>query len=730
MSANTISLPVPDVQQERVHGLVLRGIWRKAGIGAWAVIWLFCLGAFVLATHYWFVWDSNPVLINTAQHPKWWMYPSVFNFAYQDAIRQLGMSLLSYALLFVVLRTLACIPYLVISVLIMRRYSARLMAVLFAMVLAVIGALGRWGSPNWINLPYVYPWTKIPLMLLIFVANCGVIVCYAFPDGRFVPRWTRWLALFVLYLGFINSFLPGFPLTPYRLPVVGRWIDVVLYLSGLFALVYRYLRQADRLQRQQIKWIVAGFAFLVFFFVTKRIFETTPWYNDPNRTVRDWLIVEIVTEPGWYVGEVLLAAGIGISVFRYRLWEIDLVINRVLVYGSLTLLTVGVYIGAVMVLGSLFRNMTSPVVFFLVTGIIAISFDPLRRRLQQLVNHLMYGERDEPYTVLTRLTDTLEHSASPGEMLPAIASTVSQALKIPYVALLIHENEGGRLVAQAGQPQEEVVSFPLAYQAEVIGALQVGRRARGEEFSRADWCLLENIALQAGAAAQAIRLNAELVRSRAEIVTTREEERRRLRRDLHDGLGPILASQTLKLAAVRQLVRQNPERAEAMVDDLIQQNENTISEVRRLVYGLRPPALDELGLVEAVRDLVHSSQPGDQSITVEGPEEGLPRLPAAVEANAYRIALEGLTNATRHAQAQHYTIRFACQEHECNREAYPALLVEVSDDGVGIPGHYRAGVGLRSMRERAEELGGQLMITPAHPHGTQVSAWLPLVEWK
>jgi signal transduction histidine kinase len=212
-------------------------------------------------------------------------------------------------------------------------------------------------------------------------------------------------------------------------------------------------------------------------------------------------------------------------------------------------------------------------------------------------------------------------------------------------------------------------------------------------------------------------------------VTAREEERRRLRRDLHDGLGPILASQTLKMAAIRQLVQQNPEQANIMVDDVIRQNEATISEVRRLVYGLRPPALDELGLVEAVRDLVRRSQSGSLSITVSGPNEGLPKLPAAVEVNAYRIALEALTNAQRHAWAQHCNIHFDCREHQHNGETRPVLVVQVQDDGAGMPEQFRTGVGLRSMRERAEELGGKLSITAADPHGTLVIAQLPLVEW-
>ncbi len=429
----------------------------------------------------------------------------------------------------------------------------------------------------------------------------------------------------------------------------------------------------------------------------------------------------------------MFAVCIGISVLRFRLWDIDLVINRILVYGSLTLLTMGGYLAAVAGLGLLVRGVADPLVFFLATGLVAILFEPLRLRLQRLVNRLMYGERDDPYAVLTRLSNTLEQSPTPEQVLPAIAATVGQALKIPYAAILIRENGEERAAAVYGQPQQDFVTFPLIYQAATIGSIRVTPRARGEIFSKVDRRLLENIARQAGAAAHAVRLNADLIRSRAEIVAAREEERRRLRRDLHDGLGPILASQTLKMAAVRQLVRKNPEGAETLVDDVIHQNETTVTEVRRLVYGLRPPALDELGLVEAVRDLIRRG--GQDDLTASGlaievlaPEAGLPKLPAAVEVNAYRIALEALTNAARHSQARNCTIRFRCDQQ--NSENKATLLVQISDDGAGIPDQYRAGVGMRSMRERAEELGGRLEIQPASPSGTLITAWLPLIEWK
>ncbi len=555
----------------------------------------------------------------------------------------------------------------------------------------------------------------------------ALVFMYVFPDGRFMPRWTRACAILLVAWNALAFLIPNLYFWNAS-PVVFIMIFLVISSTGVIAQIYRYKRISGPAERQQTKWVVFGLGIGVMVGLVGLFFfqnYASAWIQ-PQEV--EWMVNNFIVSPIARFFQLMIPVSIGIAIFRYRLWDIDLVINRVLFYGSLTVLTMLVYLSAVTALGLLFRGLAAEWVFFLATGLIAILFDPLRRRLQRTVNRLMYGERDDPYRVLTRLANSLEHSAAPSEVLPTIAETVSQALKIPYVAIQIQENGEDHQVAKVGQVQEDALIFPLFYQAELIGALQVGRRAPGEGFSKADLRLLENIARQAGSAAETVRLNAELVRSRAEIVTTREEERRRLRRDLHDGLGPILASQTLKMAAVRQLVRQNPERAETMLDDIIQQNEGTVSEVRRLVYGLRPPALDELGLVEAVRDLVRRAGPDGNPITVEGPEGGLPKLPAAVEANAYRIALEGMTNSTRHAKAQHCIIRFTIEEMQQNAQARQALVVQISDDGTGMPSKYRAGVGIRSMRERAEELGGQLLIVAGNPHGTQINAWLPIAE--
>ena len=713
-----------------VHGPRLAGWSRKLAVGAWAAVWLLALVAFFLSLRIWYLWDRTPY----AGLPRFFpdFIPNQYLFDYKNATIQIGLSLESYAILFVLLRLISGVPYFILSFLIVRRRSDRLMAVLFAIFLAVAGAAGRWLEPNWRPLPDRYPWLAFPVQVLSFILFCSYILAYTFPDGRFVPRWTRWLALFVVVYGLLRQFTGDSPLNPDSypglLPVI---IDGILMSLGIYALVNRFRKSANPVQRQQIKWVVAGLVLLAFLFLqdyfVKNLYYPLTGQSLISTPMRG-LVYELVTEPGWYLGQALLAICVGISVFRYRLWDIDLVINRVLVYGALTLLTMGVYVGAVAGLGTFLQGLSVPVISFLSAGLVAILFEPLRRRLQRGVNRLMYGERDEPYAVLIHLSSALETAPSPGEALPAIARNIAQALKIPYVAIRLEQNGEDQLVAVQGSPRGELLSFPLVYQGEMIGSLQLARRSPGEEFSSADRRLIETIARQAGAPAQAVRLNAELVRSRAQIVAKREEERRRIRRDLHDELGPILAGQSLKMAAVRELLRPRPEKAEGIVDDIIRQNERTVAEIRRLVHGLRPPALDELGLTEAVRDFVrHTSGgglgDGGLEIKIEASQDDLPNLPAAVEANAYRIVLEALSNASRHAQARHCTVKFQLISEDAARIA---LAIQIQDDGTGLPPGYRAGVGLRSMRERAEELGGRFKLGPAQPHGTQIDVWLPL----
>jgi signal transduction histidine kinase len=344
----------------------------------------------------------------------------------------------------------------------------------------------------------------------------------------------------------------------------------------------------------------------------------------------------------------------------------------------------------------------------------------------------MYGERDDPYAVLSRLGQRLEATLAPNSVLPTIVETVAQALKLPYAALALKQEDELVVVAEVGysswdsevgatalpHPPTPVSHLPLVYQGETIGQLILAPRTGDTGFSPADQRLLGDIAHQAGVAVHAVRLTADLQRSRERLVTAREEERRRLRRDLHDGLGPRLATQTLKLEAARDFVASDPARATDLLSRLITDSQNAIADIRRLVYALRPPALDELGLISVVREQVAQYGSAQLTITLDAPER-LPPLPAAAEVAAYRIVQEALTNVVKHARAQ----TCAVQIQLLGEGSHRTLGLEVRDDGVGLPAQPRAGIGLHSMRERAEELGGVFVL--ACGRGTRVSAYLP-----
>jgi len=364
--------------------------------------------------------------------------------------------------------------------------------------------------------------------------------------------------------------------------------------------VLRYRRVSTPAQRQQTKLVVFGFAVAPTGFILNL---TLGLFVSPRYAALYTLMVMHLE----LILLVLIPLTIAFSILRYRLWDIDLIINRTLVYGALTAMIVGVYVLAVGTLGALFQAGGNFFLSILVTGVIAILFHPLRQGLQRGVNRLMYGERDDPVMVLTRLGQRLEAAMTPEAVLPTICETVAQALKLPYVTIALREAEEFQVVAEYRAPlansltqggRREVI--PLVYQSETIGQLIVAPRSPDEALTPADRRLLEGIAHQAGACAHAVRLTAALQHSRERLVTAREEERRRLRRDLHDGLGPTLASQTFKLDAALDLLETDPVAVRRLLAELKAQTQATVADIRRLVYELRPPALDELGLISAI----------------------------------------------------------------------------------------------------------------------------------
>ncbi|GAB4481646.1 MAG: hypothetical protein Kow00124_29660 [Anaerolineae bacterium] len=489
-------------------------------------------------------------------------------------------------------------------------------------------------------------------------------------------------------------------------------LTVTAYLLfSLLALVTNYYDQPSLVGRQQIRVVVHAVLLIT------------------AAAVLLWQLPQIVQGEQWLtpsamaVVGLLLPLSLLVSILRYRLWDIDVVINRTTVYGLLTVIIAGLYIAVVGVLGALFRQRGNLLFSLIATGLVAVIFQPLREGLQRFVNRLMYGERDDPYQVITRLGRQLQSAAAPEDLLHTITHTVAGALKLPYagVAILID----GVFVTQTeyGIPPEQPYTVPLVYQRQVVGRLMAAPRSLREPLGPADISLLQSIAQHAGVVVQAVRLNRDLQRSHERLVITREEERRRLRRDLHDGLGPTLASHTLRLDAILDLIDTDPAQARRQVEVLKVQTKEIVADIRRLVYELRPPTLDELGLVEAVRAHLLQSGSGQQgpAIAFEAPPDGLPPLTAAVEVAAYRIITEAITNVRRHAGASTCHVRLSVE-----RGGRPALRVDIIDDGSGLPGQLQPGVGLISMRERAAGLGGGCTVRAAAGGGTHVSATLPL----
>jgi signal transduction histidine kinase len=350
------------------------------------------------------------------------------------------------------------------------------------------------------------------------------------------------------------------------------------------------------------------------------------------------------------------------------------------------------------------------------TALVAVGFAPVRERLLAAVDRLLFGDRRDPYKVLAGLGRRLDSSeAAP---LEEAATTIATSLRLPFVRIEVDGEVP--LAASTGTPVDGVHTVSLAFRGSELGRLVVAPRSPHDPFRPADLRLLDDLGRQLGVTAHATRLAAALQRSRESLVTAREEERRRLRRDLHDGLGPALAGVALGLDAVGRLTAAEPARAADLAGQLKHEVQASLADVRRLVEDLRPPALDQLGLAGAVRQQARLISERDPGLEVGVEARGVADLPAAVEVAAYRIASEALRNVSQHASARHCRV---CLSLNGNG----VLRVEVEDDGVGLAADRRAGVGLTAMRERAAELGGTFRTGPASSGGTRVTAILPVV---
>jgi two-component system NarL family sensor kinase len=545
----------------------------------------------------------------------------------------------------------------------------------------------------------------LPLTLLLF------------PDGRYLSRRWRIVTPVVVangvLIGVLGIIMPrGLTAEPSvgvqgylqvdnpalldPLGLVTALLAIVTYLAVMTSVLLRYRRARD-LERQQVAWPVLAMLVVITSFVLDPVL--------PDSVVFLLLIA-------------LIPLSMMLGIIRYQLFDVRLVFARSLLYLLLTGAVVGTYVVLVAGLDKLVRTQVSLSSSLVATLVIALAFNPVRVVLQRAVDRAIYGARQDPVRALEQVSARLGEVGVPqGSGLQGVVEALGQVLKLPSVSLVLADRE----VASYGGPAAASHQVPLIQGNERVGELVIGLRAGEVRMGAADERMLALLAAPIAVAVHAGMLADEVARSRERVIQSREEERRRLRRDLHDGLGPILTGVVLNSEAALRLVQTDPERSAELLAILRDQTTSALHDIRRIVYDLRPPALDSLGLSGALREyaMVLTHRIDGQPLTVVIDADDDLQLPAAVEVATYRIVTEALTNVTRHSNASQARVMIRTHTAE--------LAVSVHDDGVNVGTGWSPGVGLTSIRERAAELGGSCTIVTDRTGG-RVDVRLPVAR--
>jgi signal transduction histidine kinase len=540
-----------------------------------------------------------------------------------------------------------------------------------------------------------------------FVGDLYLFFFFLFPDGRFRPKWLLLPALFGLVGNIGIYFFPGAFIDPTTWPIPvrsGIWIS--LHALAIYSQIYRYRRAETKQLKRQIRWFaisLSGFILSVLALLLFSIFK-------------DNGLLKLFMWFFYYLALLFMPFSIGIAILEQRQKHLSVVFNRTIVYSFVTLTVMGVYVLIVGSLGFLLNDQNNIFISLLATGIVAVFFQPLRTKIQHSVNTLVYGDREEPYKILSSLTQRLELTMTNSSVLHTVVEEAAKALKLTFAAIDIEIEGELERFATFGEEVQVNSEFPLTLKGERIGILIVGARSLQETMPPDKVYLLNDLLRQVTMAVQTVRIVSELKRSRIKLVSFREEERRRLRRDLHDGLGASLASISLKMDT---LVYKNgvDEVVKNRLIELQEDLRSAIAGIRRLVYNLRPPALDELGLIFALDELCRQYDGSSIKVTLEASEIDFP-LHAAIEVAAYRIVQEAVTNAGKHSKGSVCKVSLGLEDS--------FLLIRITDNGVGLPDNRKNGIGLHSMRERAVEVDGHFFIKNNHDKGLTVEVRLPL----
>jgi signal transduction histidine kinase len=488
------------------------------------------------------------------------------------------------------------------------------------------------------------------------------------------------------------------------------------------------MRRAQGDERQQLEWV--AYAVIVSALAAAALKIPTLLPSFPS-----WPS-DIAVTAGFGIAVPVAA---GIAIFKYRLYDIDLVISRTLVYGALALLITAVYVGIAVGLGALIGGGGKPnlALSVVATAVVAVGFQPVRELFQKLANRLVYGKRATPYELLARFADRVAENYAVDDVLPRMAHVLAEGTGALRADVWIHAgavlrdtaswplDTGSReSVALVSGALPEVPNadrvVEVRHQGELLGALSVTKRSR-EALTPIEEKLLSDLAHQAGLVLKNVGLTAELQArlddlraSRQRLVAAQDDERRRLERNLHDGAQQNLVAIKVKLSLVEMLRTRDPEKARATIIGLKRDADEALETLRDLARGIYPPLLAEKGLAAAL-----VSQAGKATLPVRVDAAGVARYPAETEAASYFCTLEALQNVQKYAAASAVAV--------CVREIDGQLQIEVTDDGLGFDSSVAIrGSGLTNMEDRLEALGGSLHIDSAPGAGTRLRAIVPV----
>jgi signal transduction histidine kinase len=581
--------------------------------------------------------------------------------------------------------------------------------------------------------------TWVPPIVLM-----GTSLLLRFPDGELLsPRWRKveGMAIAALALVFLAILLApetlhevGYPdiENPFGIEALKPVVDVALaavllipatVVASAVSLVVRF-RRSTGVERLQLKWLASAASLVAVMGVTAVVASLDAPWGAP--TTPSWVaLIQNIDVTSF----VLIPTAIVFAVLKHRLYDLDVVINKALVYGAMAAFITAVYVAIVVGLGRAIGSERNLVLSIVATAVVAVGFQPVREHFQRIANRLVYGKRATPYEVLSEFSGGMSHAVATEELLPRMARIVAEGVGAARADIWLYVDSD--LVREATWPQSNGdgrpmvarfdgdmlavdgadASVPVRHQGDLLGLIAV-RKSPGEVVTPAESKLLEDLASQAGLVLRNVRLIEDLKTSRQRLVSAQDQERRRLERDLHDGAQQRIVAIALALRMARGLVPADTPDLGDRIDQAAQEIGTALSELREFARGIHPAILTERGLIPALDSLVErSSVPASVVTTLSE------RPPGPIEVTAYFVVSEALANVAKYAKASRVTVTVGAADGE--------LILEVADDGVGGADPSR-GSGLRGLSDRVAVVDGTLEIDSPPGQGTRLRVRIPI----